>query len=116
MPKTSVSRRDFARAAAALAAAAAVLPNDLLAQTPPPPTAAAPPAAPPPVNQADIDARINFVMTRYGSRLTDEQKADVRRIITGGQGGLDAIRAFPLNNSVQPMLSPVRLRDKRSKA
>jgi hypothetical protein len=51
---------------------------------------------------AEVEARINWIFTKYGSRLNDEQRADVRRIITGGQPAIDAMRAFPLGNEVGP--------------
>ena len=50
----------------------------------------------------EVEARINWVFTKYGSRLNDEQRADVRRIITSGQPAIDAMRAYPLGNEVGP--------------
>lgn len=51
---------------------------------------------------AEVEARINWIVAKYGSRLNDEQRADVRRIITGGQPAIDAMRAYPLGNEVGP--------------
>lgn len=51
---------------------------------------------------AEVEARINWVFTKYGSRLNDEQRADIRRIITAGQPAIDAMRAYPLGNEVGP--------------
>ncbi|HEX3580251.1 MAG TPA: hypothetical protein VH087_00715 [Thermoanaerobaculia bacterium] len=51
---------------------------------------------------AEVEARIHWVFTKYGSRLNDEQRADVRRIISGGQPAIDAMRAYPLGNEVGP--------------
>jgi hypothetical protein len=51
---------------------------------------------------AEVEARIQWIFTKYGSRLNDEQRADIRRIITSGQQGIDAMRAFPLGNEVGP--------------
>jgi hypothetical protein len=59
------------------------------------------PAAPQAPNP-EVEARINWVFTKYGSRLNDEQRADIRRIIAGGQGTIDAMRAYPLGNDVAP--------------
>lgn len=84
----SVSRRDFA----VLAATAAALP--ILGETP----ATAPPA---PANP-EAEARIAMILGRYGSRFDDAQRADIRRLITGAQEGLEAMRAYPLDNSVEP--------------
>jgi hypothetical protein len=53
-------------------------------------------------NSAEVEARIQWVFTKYGSRLNDEQRADIRRIITGGQPAIDAMRAYPLGNEVGP--------------
>jgi hypothetical protein len=50
----------------------------------------------------EIEARIQWVFTKYGSRLNDEQRADIRRIITSGQPAIDAMRAYPLGNEVGP--------------
>ena len=91
------TRRAFARKAAVVAAAAAVAPS-VIAQTTPAPQSSSP----------DAESRINAINARYGSRLSDEQRADVRRIITGGQAGLDAMRAYPLSNDVEPAL-PFRI-------
>ena len=107
MPK--LSRRAFARQAVVAATTAVVLPQ-VLAQTEPAPpkTTAAQPK--PPDNQptlsaagqAEVDARINTIFARYGSRLNDEQRADIRRIVTGAQAGLEALRAYPLANGSEP--------------
>lgn len=59
------------------------------------------PATAPPPN-AEVEARINWIFTKYGSRLNDEQRADIRRIISGGQTSIDAMRAYPLGNEVGP--------------
>jgi hypothetical protein len=58
------------------------------------------PAAAPP--NAEVEARIHWIFTKYGSRLNDEQRADIRRIIAAGQPAIDAMRAFPLGNEVGP--------------
>lgn len=98
-----LSRRSFARDLAVAATAAAVLPP-ALAQTTPQPSAAPPPKPPDlsPASQAEVEARIQWIVTKYGSRLNDEQRADIRRLITSGQGGVEAMRAYPLDNSAEP--------------
>jgi hypothetical protein len=50
----------------------------------------------------EVEARINWIFTKYGARLNDEQRADVRRILTSGQPAIDAMRAYPLGNEVGP--------------
>ena len=51
---------------------------------------------------AEVEARIQWIFTKYGSRLDAAQRADIRRLITGGQASIDAMRAYPLDNSVGP--------------
>jgi hypothetical protein len=86
------------------------MPN-VIAQTPPapPPTEAKPPSAAPAAapalpaaSQAEVDARVNWIFTKYGARLNDAQRADIRRLVAGGQAGIDAMRAYPLGNEVEP--------------
>jgi hypothetical protein len=100
----SVSRRDFARSTALAAAAAACLPADILAaptmSTPPTPQQAD--AKLSPESQAEVDAKVQAVFSKYGSHLSGAQKSDIRRLLTEGQKGLDAMRKFPLDNADQP--------------
>jgi hypothetical protein len=102
--RTRISRRDFARGAAFAAATAACLPRELLA------TPIAPPPALPqqeneklsPESQAEVEAKIQAIFSKYGSRFSDAQKADIRRLVTEGQKPLEVMRKFPLDNSDQP--------------
>ena len=84
-----VSRRTFARDAVMVAGAAAVIPEALAAE-------ATSPTSP------EVEARIQWIFTKYGSRLDAAQRADIRRIISSGQSSIDAMRAYPLDNSVGP--------------
>ncbi len=84
----TVSRRDFALLALTAGAVATM-----------PAGAEIPLAAPP---SPEAEARIAAILGRYGSRFSEEQKADIRRLITGAQEGLEAMRAYPLGNSVEP--------------
>jgi len=86
---SEVSRRAFALSLAVAGVATA---------TPSTPAAEAPPAATTP----ELEARINWIIGKYGARLNDEQRADIRRLIVSGQPGVDAMRAFPLDNAVEP--------------
>jgi len=86
MPK--VSRRAFALSLAVAGVATAT-----------PSTAA---EAPVPSTTPELEARINWILGKYGARLNDEQRADIRRLIVTGQPGVDAMRAFPLDNAVEP--------------
>ena len=97
-----LSRRDFARVAAVTAATAALpIANkaaaqpqlaDLLESTQ---AAQLSPAA---------EAQYQAILARYGKRLSDEQKTELKRLITQVQKTSDAMRAFPLENSNEPAM------------
>jgi hypothetical protein len=92
-----ISRREFARGGA-LAAASAALPAMAA-------SAAQAPAHEPTLttaSQAEVDGKVSAVIRRYGNLLSDEEKLDVRRLLTEGQKPLDAMRTFRLENSDQP--------------
>jgi hypothetical protein len=99
---SSFSRRDFARVAA-LTAAAGLVPQPVLAQS-----ESAQPLAPQatpklsPAAQAEAEAKIQNVIRKYGDRLTEEQRADVRKSILQGQEALEKMRGFALDNSDEP--------------
>ncbi len=103
-PSRSISRRDFARHAALAAASAAVLPGSLL------PGASLSPAATQqpqetklsPESRAEADAKIEAILRKYGKRLSEEQKADIRRLVAEGQKSLESLRSFALDNADQP--------------
>jgi hypothetical protein len=94
-----LSRRSFARNTVIAAAAAAVAPN-LLAEEKPP--------ALPAASQAEVDARVQWILGKYGARLDEVQRADVRRLIAGGQSSIDAMRAYALENANDPA-TPFRI-------
>ena len=41
-------------------------------------------------------------MRKYGRRFTDEQKADIKRLVVQQQSALDKLRAAKVQNSDQP--------------
>lgn len=100
---SKITRRAFARGAA-LAATAACLPNQLLGGTQP--------VAPLPQQsgdeklsaegQAEADAKIQAIFRKYGDRLSEAQKADIRRLVFEGQKPLETMRKFALENGDQP--------------
>jgi hypothetical protein len=100
-----VSRREFARQMALAAAAAAILPASLL---PAPAEAAEPPQAAAPAEplsaeaRAEVEEKYQAILRQYGSRLSDEQKKDIHRLLAEGQPGLEKLRAFPLENGNEP--------------
>ncbi len=106
--KAGMSRRDFARRAALAAATAAVLPSNLLGQpsttTAPAPQASQQPEEPKlsPESRAEVEAKVQAIFRKYGNQLSEEQRADIRRLVTEGQKSLESLRAFPLDNADQP--------------
>lgn len=99
---SAISRREFARRAAFVSAAASLSPVDLLAKnsagavTPPVQNISGPKLSP--ESQAEMESRLQAVFTQYGSRLSDAQKSDLRRIAADGQAALDRLRAYPTEN------------------
>ena len=49
-----------------------------------------------------MEAKIQAIFRKYGSRIPEEQKADVRRLVRESQKSLESLRAFPLDNADQP--------------
>ncbi len=110
-----VNRRRFAIGAVAAATVAVVRPagaitdSAVLSQVEGPKPA--PPADDPlqkaiaklaPPAQAEVETKYAEVLRKYGSRLNEEQKADVHRILAETQEGLEKMRAFALENGDQP--------------
>jgi hypothetical protein len=95
-----LSRRDFARVA--LAAASAAFPAAAsvhasgLAQEASAHASQLPPAA---------EAQVQVILAKYGRRLSDEQKAEVRRLAAQAQKTSDTLRSFPLDNSDEPAMT-----------
>jgi hypothetical protein len=130
-----ISRREFARRAAIASAVASLAPVQavggtavanasqapaLTAQNPPAAAAVQPPAAAnlpklSPEGQQEADARVQAVLAQYSGRLSDEQKADVRRLCTMVQPQLDRLRAYAVDNGVSPALylKPLVEREKK---
>jgi len=98
-----ISRREFALQAALGTATAACLPGDLLLARP---LISQPESAQEiklsPASQAEVDAKIQAILRKYGDRLSEAQKADIHRLVTESQAPLEKMRAFPLDNSDQP--------------
>ena len=107
---SAISRREFARRAAFVSAAASLSSAELLAResgvaTDQPlqtPASGGPKLSP--ESQAEMESRVQAVFTQYGSRLSDTQKTDLRRIAADGQAALDRLRAFPTVNGDGPAL------------
>lgn len=117
--KDSISRREFARRAALASTAAACVPTSVLA------TAGIGAAAPPQSSeavklsaesQAEVDARVQAILGRHGARLSDAQKAEVRRLTIELQKTLDTLRKANVGNgdSSALYLKPLVEREKKS--
>ena len=107
--ENGMTRRSFAVGAAAAATAALIPASNALAQTEPPKPAA--PAAQPqsdamaklsPESRGEVEMKVNAIFRKYGSRLSDEQKADIRKVMAENQDGLEKMRKFALQNGDQP--------------
>ena len=117
-----ISRRSFAFDAVVIATAAAVSPM-LIAQTEPAPPKTTPAQPKPPdsppalsaASQAEVDARVQWIVNKYGAHLNDEQRADVRRLVGGGQSGVDTMRKFDLDNGTGPA-EPFRIYRRTAKS
>jgi hypothetical protein len=112
-PEGGLSRREFARGATVAAAAIAAIPGGILgAAALPSLDGSAVPALPQDPGKekpkltaealAEAEAKVTEIFRRYGDRLNDEQKADVRRLMREAQAQVEALRAFPLANSDEP--------------
>jgi hypothetical protein len=82
-----ISRRDFFVTTAVGAAGVAFVDG----QTPPPVEIA-----------AEAAARYDWIMKKWGTRFSDEQKAEIRRILIDNEKSLATMRAFALDNGVEP--------------
>ena len=131
-----ISRREFARRAALASAVATVAPAVAVA-TPavasnenpnvaaadrggrfPDPASNAPQQADlpklSPEGHAEVEARIQSIFSQFGSRFSDAQKADIRRLCNLAQPPLDHLRAYATENGDGPglYLKPLLEREK----
>jgi hypothetical protein len=104
---TSISRREFARRAAIVSAVSMVPASALPVET----SSAEPhliqaPAAPALSHegQAESEARYQAILAVHGSRFSDTQKTDLRKLCFLAQEPLDHLRAYPIENSDAPAL------------
>jgi hypothetical protein len=68
-----------------------------------------------PESQAEVDARVQTILSQYGSRFSEEQKAEIRQMCAAAQPGLDHLRAYELENGDAPALylKPLVEREKK---
>lgn len=104
--RSGISRREFGRRAA-LVTAASLVPASALASAP---AAAMPLQQTPdtpalsPESQAEAEARYQTIVNLYGSRFSEAQKADLRRLCFAAQPPLDRLRSFAIENGDAPSL------------
>lgn len=114
-----LSRREFAQRAAMLSATASIVPPAVMLEVPGKTSQhdQAPPSVPKlsPEGQAEADARYQQILTLYGDRLNDEQKAQAKKMCVELQPTLDRIRAYKLDNGEAPALylKPLYEREKK---
>jgi hypothetical protein len=114
-----ISRREFARRAA-IVSAVSIVPASAL----PVHSAIAEPAlvqssdtpSLSPESQAEAAARHQAILAVYGSRFSDAQKSELRRLCFAAQPSLDRLRAYSLENGDAPSLylKPLVEREKKS--
>jgi hypothetical protein len=104
-PQRTLSRREFAQRAAMLSATASLVPAGVIASG-----TTAPAQIPTEVpklsdaGHAEAESRYQQILSLYGSRLDDEQKANVKRMCAELQPMLDRIRGYALQNGDAPAL------------
>jgi len=107
--RTGMSRREFA-VTATMAAAAITLPVEAIAQQEKPPAPTPSPVKPPESTtpklseaaKREVEQKVQWIIDRYGAKLSDSHKADIRKYTASTQEGLEALRAFAIDNADEP--------------
>ena len=118
---SSISRREFARRAAIVSALSIVPPSTISANSSNPEPALEQSSDIPslsPESQAEAVARYQAILAVYGSRFSDTQKSDLRRLCFAAQPSLDRLRAYTIENGDSPALylKPLVEREKKTGA
>jgi hypothetical protein len=116
--ETGITRREFARRAAMISAASLTpvhrLPIEVSASAP---QTQQPPSSTnlSPEGHTEVESRLQAILNEYGSRFSDAQKADLRRLCTEAQPPLDHLRAYGTENGDAPALylRPLMEREKK---
>jgi len=111
-----ISRRQFAHRAALVSATAALAPTEaLLPRALPAQSATGPQLSP--EGQLEADARYQQILSLYGSRLDEAQKANIKQMCAGLQPAVERIRKYNLQNGNAPALylKPLVERESKSK-
>jgi hypothetical protein len=101
-----------------ISAAASLTPANLLGTevaSHAPPTQPSNPQNLSPESQTEADSRFQAILNEYGSRFSEAQKADLRRLCTEAQPGLNRLRAYATENEDGPALylRPLMEREKK---
>lgn len=115
---STISRREFARRAA-IASAVAIAPAGTLSgrptlpEFPEPQTRNTPSLSP--ESQAEAEARFQSILGVYGTRFSEPQKVDLRRLCFLAQLPLDNLRKFTIENGdgLALYLKPLVEREKK---
>lgn len=113
-----ISRRQFARRAALLSATVTVAPVEALLPATSSAQAQQSATQLSPESQLEADSRYQQVLSLYGERLDDAQKANIKKMCTELQPTLERIRKYDLQNGNAPALylKPLVEREKKSSA
>ena len=118
-----LSRREFAHRAAVLSATASIVPAGIMlpAEASPNGFPSAQSADLPKLSaegQAEADARFQVVLSRYGNRLSEEEKQSTKALSYSLQTTLEHVRAYPIKNGDVPaiFLRPLIDRDNKAKS
>ncbi|HLJ27537.1 MAG TPA: hypothetical protein VKY85_12570 [Candidatus Angelobacter sp.] len=102
-PASRITRRSFAVGATAAATAALLPGRKASAQAAAPTQSQADAMAKlSPGARAEVEMKVSEIFRKYGSRLSEEQKADIRKVMAETQDGLEKMRSFVLANGDQP--------------
>jgi type IV pilus biogenesis protein CpaD/CtpE len=102
-PETGLTRRRFTLGAAVAATVALLPAGEAQAQS----TATSQAEAEAmkklsPQARAEVEVKISEIFRKHGSRLSAEQKTDMRKVMAETQDGLEKMRSFVLTNGDQP--------------
>jgi hypothetical protein len=71
-----------------------------------------------PEGQSEAEARLQTILAQYGTRFSEDQKADLKRLCLLAQPPLDRLRAYAIENGDGPALylKPLVEREKKPAA
>jgi len=115
---SAISRREFARRAAIVSAVSLVPPGtspmySAVGQPAPQQPSDTPSLSP--EGQAEAEARFQAILAVYGSRFSDAQKPELRRLCFTAQAPLSHLRAYAIENGdgLALYLKPLMEREKK---